>query len=479
LNILKLFNSSLSAKLSLSIALLFASVLALTAMMYAKVTIEEFGSYLINKEYNIEIEQQKNLELKRLIEVLDESFSNTDESQLVHVFTSLMKTLKVDPNEYLIVMFDQNDVLLESNTIFPNSTTISMIEGELIIANSDSALPQIVIEGHPLTLIYKQKHIIAKLAIIPLSESDFQSLSADFESNITSYIILMFSLTFVFGAFLIRYIVHRHIAPLKLLEKATIEIRQGEYPDKIIVSGKDEIARLTHQFNEAFSQLKQQELSKKQMISDIAHELRTPITNVSGKLSALEDGLLEPKKTTFSELLNEIESLGSLVNDLQDLTLAQSGMLKLYPELTDISAEVQTVINSFLHHGYNKETEILNQVPQDKVIYTDKLRFRQILSNLIGNAIKYTPESVIIEISYREVANRIGIQVIDNGPGISEQKLAFIFDRHFQAEVDIQDRNFGFGLGLSIVQQLVKIQGGEIEVDSQPGTTKFIIWFNV
>jgi signal transduction histidine kinase len=204
---------------------------------------------------------------------------------------------------------------------------------------------------------------------------------------------------------------------------------------------------------------------RNELMADLTHELRTPITVIQGNIEGIIDGVYERDDAHLKALLEETRQLSSLIEDLRTLGLAESGALHLHKEATDL-----VLLTSETLAAYRPQIEAasitLNLTAADGIppINVDPLRFREVLTNLIANAQRYTPSGETIDVQIeQEGTDRVRILVVDTGSGIEAQDLPHIFERFYKST-----DSSGSGLGLAIAKKLVEAHGGEISAESEP-----------
>jgi len=206
------------------------------------------------------------------------------------------------------------------------------------------------------------------------------------------------------------------------------------------------------------------------MISDVAHELRTPLANIRGYLEALRDRVVEPSPEVVDSLYDEAMILSRLVDDLQELALAEAGQLRLAREPVDVADVVQQAVQSFQPQaaakGLTVEAELAGALPP---VDADRQRVGQVLRNLLRNAVAYTPAGGKVTVSARQVGEEVEVAVRDTGVGIAPEHLPYIFERFYRADRSRTRSTGGAGLGLTIVKELVEAHGGHVRVESQVG----------
>jgi two-component system sensor histidine kinase BaeS len=256
--------------------------------------------------------------------------------------------------------------------------------------------------------------------------------------------------------------------PLRVLTGAVGRMRGGEQPMRIPTTGTKEVAALTEAFNHMSADLAAAGTRRKEMISDIAHELRTPLGNIRGWLEAVQDGLVAPDSKLVASLLDESRLLQSVIDDLQVLALADAHRLVIHPEPIDLGHVLEQVTEAQRLNAAAKGLRLDLVRHGDLGCTADPDRLRQAIGNIVTNAIRYTDHGAVT-ITAAGTDQGIELDIADTGAGISADELPHIFDRFWRAEKSRDRRLGGSGLGLAITRHLVHAHSGRIEVRSTPG----------
>jgi len=262
----------------------------------------------------------------------------------------------------------------------------------------------------------------------------------------------------------------RHMsAPIGDLLEAAGRIADGDYSQRVSERGPLELRALARAFNGMAAQLQLTEEQRRDLMADITHELRTPLTVIQGNLEGFLDGVYSPDEARLKSLLEETQILTRLVEDLRTLALAESGALQLKKEPTDLVLLIAETVSAFRTQADAAGVKIDLQAGPDALsLNLDPERIRQVLSNLIANALRYTPRAGAIHVRYASTRSDDGnyaeVIVEDTGVGISADVLPHIFNRFYKSR-----DSSGTGLGLSIARHLVEAHGGSISAESQPG----------
>ena len=258
------------------------------------------------------------------------------------------------------------------------------------------------------------------------------------------------------------------IAPVQMMSRATQRIADGRYDERVQVNGTDELAQLAVRFNQMAEKLNQIESMRRRLIGDVSHELRTPLTAIKGSMEGLMDGILPANHETYQQIHTEADRLNRLVDDLQELSRVEARAYQLDIRPLDVSSLAQTVTKRLATHAEAKRIILdLELTPNLPHVLADEDRATQVLTNLVGNALQYTPENGRITLSAKHVANEVQIAVRDTGIGIPPEHLTHIFDRFYRVDKSrSRQSGGGSGIGLTIARSLIEAHGGRIWVES-------------
>lgn len=281
-------------------------------------------------------------------------------------------------------------------------------------------------------------------------------------------------LGFTFLVFLMGGVMFRRLGmPLAEVMAAADAVAEGDLSVRVQEHRPGEFGGLARSFNRMATELERAEQQRRNLTADVAHELRTPLHIIQGNLEGVLDGVYEATPEHITATLDETRLLARLVSDLQTLSLAEAGQLPLYPVETlvaDLLADVQT---SFAGPAAAANITLAIDIPpgSEKLsLVVDADRMEQVLSNLVANALRHTPERGRVTLSASPTPEGVRLTVSDTGSGIPPDELPYIFDRFWRGEKSrTRQDGAGSGLGLAIARQLVQAHGGHITVESQPG----------
>lgn len=272
-------------------------------------------------------------------------------------------------------------------------------------------------------------------------------------------------------ALLITFLLSRRIlTPVRALTQTARRLGKGDFSQRIEYRDKGELGELAQAFNSMATDLERNEALRRNMVADVAHELRSPLSNIRGYLEAVSDGVVEPNAETINSLSEEVVLLSRLVDDLQDLSLAEAGELKLIRQAEDIGKLVNRGVAMIQGQAIAKDVSVTvdlsDRLPLCNV---DSHRISQVLHNLLNNALSHTPKGGAITVRARQRDNQVEVSVADTGEGIPSEDLPYIFERFYRVDKSRSRATGGSGLGLTIARRLVEAHGGRIEVQSELG----------
>ncbi len=266
------------------------------------------------------------------------------------------------------------------------------------------------------------------------------------------------------------FVSRRIVQPVESLTAAARQMEKGDLTTRVHVKSSDEIGQLAAAFNAMADGLAKQEQLRRNMVSDVAHELRTPLTNLRGYLEAAKDGLVQPDEALVNNLHEEAMLLSRLVNDLQELALADAGQLHLECQPVSVGDVAQALVEVLSPLASARDVSLAVHLPDDlPLVQADPHRVRQVLRNLFNNALDFAPRGGQVTLTARADGKWMTVQVRDTGPGIKPAHLPYVFERFYRADPSRTRATGGAGLGLAIVKQLVEAHGGRVWVESEPG----------
>jgi signal transduction histidine kinase len=270
------------------------------------------------------------------------------------------------------------------------------------------------------------------------------------------------------------WLAYRLTRPLRELTAATEEMAAGRLQQAVAVHDEGEMGQLAAGFNRMAESLAAAEGLRRQMLADVAHELRTPLSVLRGQLEAMLDGVFPLTAENVGVAYEETILLGRLVDDLRTLSLAEAGQLPLSRRAVDPSEALVRAAAAFAPL-YESEGVVLRVEPAAGLppVWADGERLEQVFGNLLANALRYAPQGSAtqpeVRLSAAEMGNEVRFTIADNGPGLSEEAQAHVFDRFWRGDPSRNRAQGGSGLGLAISRAIVESHGGRIQVESRAG----------
>jgi signal transduction histidine kinase len=305
------------------------------------------------------------------------------------------------------------------------------------------------------------------------------ALAAAFRDAMTQALLVATGVAVVAAVAASLFVTRRVVAPLRQLAAASRRLADGHYAERVPVDSNDELGEVGRSFNVMADALEATERRRRELIGDVAHELRTPIATLEGYLEGLLDGVVEPNQQTWARLHGEAGRLRRLVDDLQELSRAEAHQIPLAVRPTDPANIARVAIDrlqpAFAEKGLALSSDVPSRLPPAEA---DSDRAVQVLSNLLSNALRYTPAPGQVHLKVSAVVDGVRFSVSDSGVGIDAADLPHVFDRFYRVDKSRSRALGGSGIGLTIARALVEAMGGRIWADSAgPGQgSTFSFW---
>jgi histidine kinase len=295
------------------------------------------------------------------------------------------------------------------------------------------------------------------------------NLFNNYRAAVTEALVVAVAVALVTAIGVSIFVSRRVVTPIRRMMQASHHIANGHYRERVEVTGPDELGQLATSFNQMAATLEQTETMRRDLIANVAHELRTPLSGIKGYMEGLIDGVLPAQPDTYQQVYREADRLQRLVNDLQVLSRFEAGAFELHLQPVDM-ANLITQITNRLHPQFDEKSvslvlSISNNLPP---IQADEDRICQVLTNLMGNALQYTFSGGTVTLAAAVEAANLKITIKDTGIGIAPEHLPYLFTRFYRVDKSRSRAGGGSGIGLTITKHLVEAHGGHIWATS-PG----------
>lgn len=455
-------------RLKTTLSLIFALMVALTVVL-----VSIFSGIFINRQFEEYVKQTRKQEAGELAEYIG---SNYDEElggfNLDYVHGMGMYALK----EGFIIRLYDNDMNLLWDAENHDMEQCHEIMNDIALRMQEK-MPEL--NGEFVTYSYDLVKDGRRNGVLEISyytpyymnENEFQFLKA-----LNMILGAVGAVSIAIAAFLGILVAKRITDPISGVITATRKISEGDYSVKVDMDLKEqETYELADSINSMAGTLKEQEYLRKQLTADIAHELRTPVTNISSYVEMMMDEVMEPTPERLRSCYDELQRLSGIINDLERLENAESDGIVLKKEDVDLYSLSESILQSF--NSKLEEKKIISGIDGGEVhVYADRGRMGQVVANLVSNAIKYTDENGSIKVSVGTENNTAVLIVEDTGIGIYEEDCTRVFERFYRTDKSRTRKTGGAGIGLSISKAIVQAHGGNISCESKPGVgSRFIV----
>ena len=272
------------------------------------------------------------------------------------------------------------------------------------------------------------------------------------------------------GLLLVSLISQRMLGSVRSLTAASRKMGAGDLSQRVPEGGRDEVGQLARTFNAMAGKLENAERQRRDMVADVAHELRTPLSNIQGYVEAVRDGVLEPDRATIGTIHQQVLYLADLVEDLRLLTETEADDFRLNREPGSLVETVRESVEGARAKAEASGVVLSVDLPAESpTIVFDRTRISQVVGNLLDNAVRHTPTGGTVTVSAAVGQSSASVTVADTGEGIPDDVLPFVFDRFYRVDPSRSRATGGAGLGLTIARKLVDAHGGSIRVESEAG----------
>lgn len=435
---------SLRVRLLLLMLFVLVATGSLAAWLAAGAIKERFEQYLVSRQQASEA--RRDLLETMLPAILANHYAATGSweavAEAVHHFAEL--------TDERIVVTDAQGALIADTGDDPASAPAS--------DGTTAAIPLLV-----------GREVVGTLRIPPLPPVRNTASERAYIAQVNRSLLIAVSVAGVLAVVLTLALSHGILSRVQALTTAVRAMAQGDLSQRVQNGTDDELGQLAHAFNSMADSLARIEQLRRNMVSDVAHELRTPLSNIRGYLEAIQDGVIQPTPEAVASLHEEAMLLNRLVNDLQELAVADAGQLRLSRQrvaIRDVVDRSVQIVQGRSNGRFAITTALAPDLPD---LYIDAERIGQVLRNLLNNAVEYTPAGGAITVGGRQVNGEVQVNVYNEGAGIPPEHLPNLFERFYRVDDSRARATGGSGLGLAIVKQLVEAHGGHVWAESVPG----------
>lgn len=349
---------------------------------------------------------------------------------------------------------------------FISTDMVKILNGQNVFRQNEYSKEfetDVIFSGYPLTINQQIQGTI--LIFCPVRNINQNVNKMNYMLWISAVIVFLISIPFIF------FNSRRISKPILKIEAAARNIATGGKSEDLEINLKDELGMLAHSFNNMKEQLEINEKMRREFIADISHELRTPLTSIHGFVQGILDHVIskEHEEEYLILIQEETERLVHLTSELLEIAKIESGTISLKIETIGIKNVVDTVISVLQVNANKKGIHIASHIDSSLMVSMDLERLKQILMNILSNAIKYTSNGGEVFIFATNQSHLVEIVIKDNGIGINQEELPYIFEKFYRANKSRSSGDESTGLGLSIVKNLVVLSGGTIRIESQIG----------
>ena len=304
-----------------------------------------------------------------------------------------------------------------------------------------------------------------------------KSPESNFLNNFNRIMYYAVAVMLIIAAMIAIFMAYRISTPVLNAARRAQQISMGKYTvEGHVASDITELQTLIESVDRLGKGLEEQEELRKRLMSDIAHELRNPVTVIKSHLEAIEDGVWKPTPERIRLTVSEVDRLSQLIREVEKLTSIEGAAHSLSVEDTDVSSVVEKASLVFDPLYKNKGIELRREIEPGIMVQIDGAKIQQVVENLLSNALRYTDAGGSVTVSLMDGEKEVTVSVADTGIGIAAKDLPYIFERFYRTDVSRARTSGGIGIGLAIVKAIVEAHGGAIEVESDPGKgSRFIV----
>ncbi|MEM7331972.1 MAG: ATP-binding protein [Chloroflexota bacterium] len=347
-------------------------------------------------------------------------------------------------------------------------TAVPFVERYIVEGKSDAEIVTLLESDAELQALIEEKRAEGFATGIDLNDSSSGQIAEEFVDELLEdedYLIALI-IGSLFGILTSVWLSRQLVRPLTELATTSHALGKSDFSQRVTVEGTDEINVLVASFNDMAAQLERNEQVRQNMLADISHELRTPLAGLEGTLRATLDGVYALDNQHISNLYRQTRQISRLVDDLHLLARAEAHRLPLDKTSVDLAAFLNELVDLFGLLAEEAGVTLVTQIEPVKPVHIDASRIRQVISNLLNNALRHTQADGTITISLRQQINEACLIVQDTGEGIAPEHLPYLFDRFYRVDGSRSRDSGGSGLGLAIAKAIVEAHKGRISARS-------------
>lgn len=439
----------LSRKLLITFLLLSFAVIFTTGLM---------SNLIVDREFNKYLQENNKSNINKLVEIIRNSYSNLDTNEIQNIAASEKFYVEIKDISGKTVYTTGRQYLQDKKY------HMNMMKGRMNISDTFNSGDYIE-ESHDIESKGTKvgEIIVGYFGIYNFSEKDVIFKKALFKSFMISM-----GLAIIIAVIISIVISKQLTKPLSIINKKSLEIRKGNFKEREdIKTSTLEIKELSDSINYLAESLDKQDALRKRLTSDMAHEIRTPLTILQNSMEAMMDGVISMDKDKIESCYEEVIRINKLVDNLKNIASLEESSLNLNKTNFDIKEELERICRDFQPYFKKKNINFINEIKENRWVLLDKDKFRQIINNLLSNAFRYSNENGEVQLLEEINDNNIIIKVADKGIGISEEELPLIFERFYRSDKSRDRETGGAGIGLTITKALVEAHGGKIEAESR------------
>ncbi|ERI89561.1 ATPase/histidine kinase/DNA gyrase B/HSP90 domain protein [Clostridiales bacterium oral taxon 876 str. F0540] len=449
----------------------------LSAVLGSIILASFISNYTVGKEFKKYLVDEHKTKVDNAIKIINDLYS-TEQNPSSASTQEIQRYAQLQ--ELYIEVHDLNNNILYSsgNSYLQHSSMMGNMMGGMMNGFSGMNIGEYTENKYPLVANNKN---IGTIVIGYFGTSYLSSASVTFLRTL-NHSFMLSAIAALFFGFIISVIISRQLSrPLVKITETANKMRTGDLEVRAnINTSTKEIDELSNSINYLAETLNNQEMLRKRLTSDMAHELRTPLTTLKTHVEAFMDGVWEPTNERFETFYEEIERLTKMVDNLRNLAKLEQSNLNLTKSTINLSDELEKIIDTFKPLYIKKNYELSSSIAPGIIAIIDKDKFKQIMNNLISNSYKYLKPNGKVHVLLQKEKQNIIIKVIDNGIGIPEKDLPYIFERFYRTDLSRNKNTGGSGIGLTITKAFVEAHGGKIYVESKvdEGTTFIVSFLN-